>query len=289
MKTIGFLNSAAQAAFSDFVAAFQQGLAREGCPVGQNVAIEFRWADGHYDRLAAMASDLVQCDVDVIAATGGIVSAKAALAATKSIPVLFVSGADAVQAGLVDDLQRPGGNATGVQLSTTEALPRRLELLRRLVPRAAKIALLVNPNSFVARMEEADVRRANLVVLRASTASEIDAAFDNAAGQQVGAMLVSADPFFTSQRDHLVARAARANLPTAYPWREYSQAGGLMSQGPSLPDAYREIGAYAGRILNGSRVSELPVKVIGVSDFKVAIKESAARAHNLDVSNLGVR
>lgn len=281
MKTIGFLNSVSESACADLVSAFKRGLQEAGFTVGQNVAIEFRWANGQYDQLQTLASELVNRKVDVIAATGGIVSAKAALAATSTIPVLFVSGCDAVRAGLVTDAQRPSGNATGVQVSTTEAMERRLTALRSMVPGAAKIALLVNPRSFVAQMEDAHGKSANLLVLKASTASEIDAAFDKAAAEKAGAVLVSADPFFTSQRHRLVAAAARTRLPASYPWREYTAAGGLMSEGPSLEDAYREIGVLAGKILNGAKPSALPVKVVGEADFKRALNDRTAQSLNL--------
>ncbi|HVY56373.1 MAG TPA: ABC transporter substrate-binding protein [Xanthobacteraceae bacterium] len=283
MKTIGFLNSMSEGACGDFVDAFRKGLQGSGLAVGRDVAIEFRWADGRYDRLPALAADLVSRRVDVIAATGGIVSARAALEATKTIPVLFVSGCDAVQAGLVDNLRRPGGNATGVQVSTTEALERRLRTLRELVPGNGRIALLVNPNSFVARMEDTHGRNSNLIVLSASTENEIESAFNRAAEQKAAAILVSADPFFTSRRTQIVACAERTRIPTAYPWREYSDAGGLVSEGPNLTEAYRLIGIYAGRILNGSTPADLPVRVLGEQDFKVEISHRTAQAQNIRV------
>jgi putative ABC transport system substrate-binding protein len=287
---IGFLNSASPKSMAPFVAAFHRGLNEEGYAEGQNVAIEYRWADSQYDRLGALAADLVGRRVVVIAATGGIVSAQAAQAATSVIPILFVTGFNPVQLGIVASLNRPGRNATGVSVYTTELIAKRLELLRDIAPRAARIALLLNPNGFVGGIEKKDMETATqaagvqLIVLEASAENDLEAAFAFAVQQRAGAILVSAYPFFTSQRAQLVALAARHAMPTAYPWREYVEAGGLMSYGPDIEEAYRHIGRYAGRILNGASVNDLPVQL--PTKFRLAINLKTAKALGLTVPRI---
>ncbi len=293
IPVVGFLNSGSAAEFADFVAAFRAGLSGAGFDEGRNVAIEYRWADGRYDQLPSLASELARWPVDVIAATGGIVSARAAQAATKAIPILFISGLNPVKAGLVDNLERPSGNATGINVGTTELLADRLKYLREMVPNAGKIAILVNPKSFVAAIETAEVKNSGLVVVTASTAAELETAFGEAAQQGAGAILVSADPFFTSQRKTIVDLASRHALPAAYPWQEYATAGGLMSHGPSLSDAYKQVGAYVGELLKGAKramganlmgnsKSALPA-VRPASKSETIINNKAAIAHRLSI------
>ncbi len=266
MPVIGFISSSNASPGTEFarlLTAFRKGLNEVGYVEGQNIAIEYRWAGGQYDRLSALAADLVRRQVSLIAATGGLPSALAAKAATETIPILFVIGIDPVQAGLVTNLSRPGGNATGVSVFTTELAEKRLELLHKLVPEAATIALLVNPNSYGSRKEQMeDAARdlgLKLLFLEASVESDFTAAFAIAAKQRAGALWVTADPFFTTQHAKIIALAARDRLPAVYPWRQYVEAGGLMSYGPDLTWAYHQIGLYAGRILNGAVPSDLPV------------------------------
>jgi putative ABC transport system substrate-binding protein len=266
MPVIGFISSSNASPGTEFarlLTAFRKGLNEVGYVEGQNIAIEYRWAGGQYDRLPALAADLVRRQVSLIAATGGLPSALAAKAATETIPILFVIGIDPVQAGLVTNLSRPGGNATGVSVFTTELAEKRLELLHKLVPEAATIALLVNPNSYGSRKEQMeDAARdlgLKLLFLEASVESDFTAAFAIAAKQRAGALWVTADPFFTTQHAKIIALAARDRLPAVYPWRQYAEAGGLMSYGPDLTWAYHQIGLYAGRILNGAVPSDLPV------------------------------
>jgi putative ABC transport system substrate-binding protein len=244
------------------VAAFRQGLSETGYVEGQNVAIEYRWADDRYDRLPALAGDLVGRKVDVIAAFGNV-AALAAKSATSMIPIVFSSGDDPVELGLVASLARPGGNLTGVSIQVNELMPKRLELLSELVPQARVIALLVNPNNTsVERMmqEAARTKGVQLLILKVSTESEIDAAFATLVELQTDALLVGADPFFTNRRDQLVALAARQAVPTIYEWREFAAAGGLISYGPSRTGTWRQVGVYAGKILKGAKPADLPVQ-----------------------------
>lgn len=266
MPVIGFISSSSASPGTEFarlLTAFREGLNEVGYVEGQNIAIEYRWAGGQYDRLPALVADLVHRQVSLIAASGGLPSAQAAKAATETIPILFVIGTDPVQAGLVASLNRPGGNATGVSVFTTEMAAKRLELLHQLVPEAATIALLVNPNSYGSGKEQMeDAARdlgLKLLFLEASVESDFSAAFAIAAQQRAGALWVTADPFFTIQHAKIIALAARHRLPAVYPWRQYAEAGGLMSYGPDLTWAYRQIGVYAGRILKGAMPSDLPV------------------------------
>jgi putative ABC transport system substrate-binding protein len=261
------------------LAAFHQGLKDGGYVEGQNVAIEYRWAEGHYDRLSALAADLVRRRVAVLAATGGTVSAAAAKAATTTIPILFLA-ADPVRDSLVASLNRPGGNVTGVSVFSAELAPKRLQLLRELVPKAGKIAALANPAS----TDEAEaLRRAGLPLLTitAQTESDFEPAFIQAAQQGVEALLVTADPFFNSRRAQIVALAARHSLPAGYPWREYVEADGLMSYGTSLAGTYRQVGQYASRILKGDKPAELPVQQ--PIKFELAVNLKTAKSLGLAV------
>ena len=287
MPVIGLLNSASPGPFALLLAAFHQGLKDGGYVEGRNVTIEYRWAEGHYDRLPALAEDLVRRQVTVIAATGGTVTARAAKTATTTIPVLFIGGADPVGEGLVSSFNRPGGNVTGVSTYTSELGPKRLELLRELVPKATKIAMLVNSENIADRQDAQDMEAAMqaagllLLTLGARVETEFESAFVSASQQGVQALLVSADPFFNSRHAQLVALAARYAVPAAYPWSEYAKAGGLMSYGASLPGAYRQIGQYVTRILKGDKPAELPVQ--NPTKFDLLINLKTAKALGIEI------
>jgi putative tryptophan/tyrosine transport system substrate-binding protein len=276
------LNSGSPGPFALLLAAFHQGLKDGGYVEGQNVAIEYRWAEGRYDQLPALAADLVRRQVAVIAATGGTLSARAAKAATAKIPVLFVA-ADPVGDGLVASFSRPGGNVTGVSVFTTELAPKRLQWLRELVPKAVKIATLINSANVTDMQETEAVTRAGLQVLtiKAQTESDFEPAFIEAAQQGVEALLVSADPLFNTRRAQLVALAARHSLPAAYPWREYVEAGGLMSYGTSLAGTYRQVGQYVSRVLKGDKPADLPVQ--NPTKFELVINTKTAKALGLTI------
>jgi ABC-type uncharacterized transport system substrate-binding protein len=290
LPVIGFLNSASEAAFTRFVEAFRLGLNDERYVEGRNVAIEYRWAEGRYDRLEEYAADLVRRRVALIAATGGIQSARAAKAATSTIPLLFISGADPVRAGLVASINRPGGNATGVNVATSEMVAKRLQLLRELAPTVSTVAMLVNSISYTTEFEQKFTREMELketaaaaravglkpLVLDAANKSDLEAALDPALKNGAQALFVSADPFFTNLREQIVALAARHGLPAVYPWRQYAVAGGLMSYGPSITEVYRQIGRYAGRILKGSKPSDLPVQIPTAFDLVINLKTAKA-------------
>jgi putative ABC transport system substrate-binding protein len=261
------------------VAAFQQGLSETGYVEGQNVAIEYRWAEGHYDWLASLAADLVGRKVDVIATSAA--GARAAKDATSTIPIVSAVG-DPVLTGLYASLARPGGNLTGVIPLTSELTPKRLELLSELVPRARSIALLVNPNNGNAERDMREVQEAarakgvELHILKAGSDGEFEIAFDALVHQHAGALVVGADPFFNSRREELVALAARHAVPAIYEWREPVAAGGLISYGPSLTGIYRQLGIYAGKILNGAKPADLPVQQPTTFELVVNLKTAAA-------------
>lgn len=282
MPVVGFLNSVSPGPFTHLVAAFREGLNDVGYVEGRNVAIEYRWAEGRYDRLPALAADLVNRQVAVIVATGGGPSALAAKAATATIPIMFIGGADPVKSGLVDSLNRPGGNATGLQLFLIGLEPKRLELLRELAPTAAMIAVLINPNNPDAATQSRDVEGAaravgqQVQILHASTEREIDTAFATLVQQRAGAVLVAGDPFFNSRREQLTALAELHRIPANYELREFAVAGGLMSYGHSLAEAYRQVGVYAGRILKGAKPVDLPV--VRPTNFELVINLRAAKA-----------
>jgi putative ABC transport system substrate-binding protein len=290
MPVIGFLNSASPRALSKYTAAFREGLQAQGFVEGRNVWIDYRWAEGHYDELPRLASELVQSQVTLIAATGGVTSAQAARNATSTIPILFVAGFDPVALGLVASLNNPSGNATGVSVFSTELATKRLEVLHDLLPGVTTLGLLVNPGSSATRIETRDSISAaqqfgiELIVLEASTEREIDAAFGSLASKKTNALLVSADPFFTSKRDELVALAARHRLPAMYPWREYVEAGGLLSYGTELTWAYHQIGVYAGRIIKGAKPTELPVQL--PTSFELVINLKTAKSLGLTIPAL---
>jgi putative tryptophan/tyrosine transport system substrate-binding protein len=288
MPVIGFLNSASPAEWTRFVTAFRGGLREGGFTEGQNVAIEFRWAEGRYDRLPELAADLVNRRVAVLVATGGSTSALAAKAATTTIPTVFSSGGDPVAEGLVASISRPGGNRTGVSLLTTALAPKRLEILREVVPKAAVIGLLLNPNGASVRPQVEDVEKAaravdqQVRILHASSKRDFETAFATMVQTRIGALIVGADPFFSSRRDQLVALAARDRIPAIYEWREFAEAGGLMSYGSDLADGYRQVGLYAGRILKGDKPSDLPVVQSTKVEFVLNLK--TARSLGLTIS-----
>jgi putative ABC transport system substrate-binding protein len=286
MPVIGFLGagSPGPSAYAPQAAAFRQGLSDTGYVEGQNVEIEYRWAEGRYDRLPALAADLVGRKVDVIAALGGTSPALAAKSATSTIPIVFSVG-DPVKRGLVASLARPGGNLTGV--SSLDLTPKRVEMLSELVPGAKVVALLVNPSNAIAEsvirsaQEAARTKGVQLRILKAGTESEIDAAFETLVELHAGALMLPSDPFLNSRREQVVALAARYAVPAIYDWREWPAAGGLISYGPSLPAAYRLVGVYAGKILKGAKPADLPVEQ--PTTFELVVNLNTARALGLTV------
>jgi putative ABC transport system substrate-binding protein len=287
MPVVGFVSSASAESVRGQLPAFHQGLKEEGYVEGQNVVIEYRFADNQYDRLAPLVAELVRRPVSVIVAAGGNVSAVAAKAATSTIPIVFTAVADPVKGGLVASLNRPGGNATGGAALTIELDAKRLELLSELVPGAGAIGALVNPSrpdteAQLSQMHAAarTVRRP-LVLLSARTERDIELAFAALAQQRLGALVVGADPFFSSQRRQIVALATQHAVPAVYQWREFAVAGGLMSYGPSFADVYRQAGVYVGRILKGARPADLPVQQ--PTKFEMVINLRTAKALRLTV------
>jgi putative tryptophan/tyrosine transport system substrate-binding protein len=286
MPVIGFLNGASPAEFAPQVAAFRQGLKEAGFIDGQNVAIEFRWAEGRYDRLPAMADDLVRRHVAVIVAAGG--SQPMAKAATSTIPIVFTAGGDPVKEGLVSSLNRPGGNLTGLNMFTVSLDAKRLELLRELLPKADTVAVLINPTFVSAERQLKDLREGasrvgvRLVVFNASADSDFDTAFATLADTRADALVVGSDPFLNSRREQIVALAARHRIPAIYEWREFAEAGGLMSYGTSLDDVYRQVGVYTARILKGEKPADLPV--MQSTKFQFVINLKTAKALGLDIS-----
>jgi putative ABC transport system substrate-binding protein len=282
---IGFLGSASLAQWASFVAAFRKGLNETGYVEGKNVAIEFRWAEGQYDRLPALASDVVRRQVAVIFAAGGGGGAQAAKAATSTIPIVFTAG-EVVASGLVASLSHPGGNVTGVNFFTTELMPKRLQLLHELVPNATVVAFIANPGgiseSRARKLQEtARTFGLQLRLLKAANEQEIDAAFATLAQLRPGALLVDADLFFNARREQFVALAARHAVPAIYEVRDYVVAGGLMSYGASITEAYRQAGVYTGRILNGAKPADLPV--LQSTTFELVINAKTAKALGLTV------
>ena len=282
MPTIGYLSTRSPGEAKYVTDAFTQGLNEIGYVEGRNLAMEFRWAELQYDRLPALASELVRRPVAVIAAVGGIHSGLAAKAATSKIPIVFVSAGDPVTFGLVASLNRPGANVTGISMITVALAPKRLELLHELVPAPAVIAMLVNPTSPYVEPETKDVMAAaralgrQVRVLNASTGQEIDAAFTTLVQLGAGALLVSGDPFFDSQRDRLIVLAAHHAVPAIYQWHEFAMIGGLMSYGTSILDAYRQSGIYVGKILSGAKPADLPVMQPTKFEFVINLRTSKA-------------
>ena len=287
MPIIGFLSTRSPGEAAYVTAAFRQGLKELGIVEGENVAIDFRWANLQYERLPALAADLIRNRVTVIAAVGGIHSGLAAKAATSTIPVVFVSAGDPVDFGLVPSLGRPGGNITGISMVTVALAPKRLELLHEAVPPSRAIAMLVNPTSPYVGPETKDVQAAARVlgrevsVFNAGAERDIDAAFATLVQQRATAVLISGDPFFDSQRDRLVALAARHAVPAIYQWREFATIGGLMSYGSSITDAYRQAGVYTDRILKGAKPADLPV--VQPTTYELVINLKTAKALGLTI------
>jgi putative ABC transport system substrate-binding protein len=265
IPVIGFLSLASPAPWAPYVAGFRKGLSEIGYVEGKNVAIEFRWAEGHYDLLPALAADLVSHHVAVLVTAGGAGAALAARAATSTIPIVFMMGSDPAEFGIVASLGRPGGNATGVSIVAVQLVTKRIELLHELVPKATVIGLLVNPDAPRAESRAKEAQEAarslglQLQVLRARTEQEIDAAFATFVQLRVGALVVGTDPFFNLRREQIVELAARYAVPAMLELREFVTAGGLMSYGANLSEAWRQAGIYTGKILNGAKPADLPV------------------------------
>jgi putative ABC transport system substrate-binding protein len=280
MPVIGYLNSSTESNAQHFTAAFRRGLGEIGYIEGQNVSIEYHWMEGQYDRLAALAADVVRRRVAVIVATGGTAIARAAKSATTTIPIVFLSGGDPVEAGLVASLNRPGGNVTGAAILTKALTAKRLELLHELVPAATPIGFLVNPaNPTVLKAEMMEAETAaralgvRLVILNASTSSEIEAAFEILVAQRIGALLTSGDPLWTVQRVQLAVVTARHAVPV--------DAGGLMSYGASNMERYRQVGVYTGRVLKGEKPADMPV--IQPTKFELVLNLPTARVIGIAV------
>jgi len=286
MPVIGFLSTRTPDESEHVVAAFRRGLAESGYVEGQNVAVEYRWALGYYDRLPALAAELVRLPVAVLAATGGDPAALAAKTATTTIPVVATFSADPVARGLVATLSRPGGNVTGVNNLTSALEAKRFGLLRELVPQAATIGVLLNPTWPLAANQLRDMQEAahsigvQIYILRASSDREIDTAFESASQQSIPALVVAGDAFLNTRRDRVAALATRHALPAMYSFRDYAVAGGLMSYGIDLLDVYRQVGIQAGRILKGAKPADLPV--VQPTKFELVINLKAAKALGLN-------
>ena len=286
MPVIGFLSGGSAGANAPFVAAFLQGLSETGYVDGQGVTIEYRWAEDRYDRLPALAADLVGRKVDVVAA-GNLPSALAAKSATSTIPIIFEIGVDPVERGLVTSFARPGGNLTGISSFSVELNPKRVELLIELVPQARAVALLVNPNNPTTERVVLDVLGAanakgmHLHILKAGAEGEIDATFASLGELHADALVLPSDPFFNTHSERVVALAADHSVPVIYAWREFVAAGGLISYGPSLPAAFRQVGDYVGRILKGAKPADLPVQQ--PTTFELVVNLKTAQALGLTV------
>jgi len=285
MPVIGLLDAASAAERTEFMAAFRQGLADAGYVEGQNVAIEYRWAEGRYDRLPELAADLVRRRVSVIATPGTTAAAIAAKAATTTIPIAFGVAGDPGKLGLVTSLNRPGGNATGVNFFTNELTAKRLQLLREMVPAAKRMALLTNPtdriNEATLRDVEAAAAGQQVLALEAATGPEIDTAFESLAREKVDALFVTGGAFFSARRVQLAVLAARYAVPATYSQRIFVEAGGLMSYGTPLADTFRQVGIYVARILKGANPADLPV--MQATKFELVINLNTARALRFQV------
>ena len=286
IPVIGFLSASSEAAVAGQLSAFRRGLGETGFIEGRNVAIEYRWAEGQYQRLPAMAAELVARPVSLILAQAPP-AALAAKVATANIPIVFVVGFDPVGAGLVTDLSKPGGNATGMTLLSYALGQKRLEMVRDLSPKASVVAMLVNPVSPDAAAEIRSVQTGaqalgiKLAMFNASTAAEIEKVFDGIAGQRPDALLIGTDPFYIDQREAIVTRAGQLPLPAIYPFRQFPEVGGLMSYGTNIPNSYRQAGIYAGKILNGANPAELPV--VQPATFELVINLKTARKQHIDI------
>jgi putative ABC transport system substrate-binding protein len=291
MPLIGFLNPASPGPFAHLLAELRRGLSEAGYVEGQNVAIEYRWAEGQPGRLPALAADLIRRQVAVIVATGGAVIA--AKAATTTIPIVFTTGTDPVKEGFVASMNRPGGNVTGVSFFTITLGPKRLEILSELVPTASVIGFLVNPTLPYFEAGVRDVEAAGrtigkqIQVLRAASERDFDAAFATLSQQRIGALVVGGDPLFNNLRTQLVALAERHAIPAIYEWREFALAGGLMSYGASITDAYRQVGIYAGKILNGEKPADLPVQQSVKVELVINLKTAKTLGLKFPITLLG--
>jgi ABC-type uncharacterized transport system substrate-binding protein len=289
IPVIGLLNLTSPEPQAHAMTAFRAGLQETGYVEGQNVTMEYRWADGRYDLLPSLAAELVSRPVTVVVAIGGSRVGRAAMTATSTIPIVFVSGADPIKVGLVPSLNRPGGNATGVHLQLGVLDPKKLGLLRELAPQATLVGVLLNPNVEDFQFRVADVQEAartvglQIDVLRATTDSEIDAAFAALSGIRAGALVVSSNAFFNARREQIVALAARHAIPAIYDGREYAAAGGLVSYGTSLAQGYRQAGIYTARILKGTKPADLPV--FQVTKFEFVINMKTAKAQGVTISD----
>ena len=287
MPVIGFLSAGSSNAYAQYAVGFREGLKQSGYVERQNVAIEYRWAEGHYDQLPPLAADLVRLQVAVILASGGPRPAVAAKAATSTIPIVFSSVDDPIKLELVASLNRPGGNATGMSLFRAELVAKQLELLRELVPKTQVIAVLVNPANRDSENYVSDIREAARIlerqvhVLNASSTSDINAGFQAITQQDVGGLLLTADALFNNQRDRLVELVARYRLPSVSQFREFAVAGGLISYGTNVTEVYRQLGLYAGRILNGEKPADLPV--VRPTKLDLVINLKTAKALGLEV------
>ena len=287
MPVIGYLSARSPDESKHLVAAFRSGLQAAGYVEGQNIAIKYRWAEGQYDRLPALAADLVRSEMAVLVTTGGEPSALAAHAVTSTIPIVFTVGGDPVKIGLVASLNRPGGNATGVSLMTTTPEAKRLGLLHQVVPNAAVIGVLIDPNYQGAEEQSREVRDAaraidrRIEIANAGNEQELEPAFATLVQQGAAALLVSADPFFDTRRDRIVALAAQFKLPTMYQFRDYPAAGGLMSYGISITDGYYQVGVYAGQVLKGAKPADLPIQQSIRFEFVINLK--TAKALGIDI------
>lgn len=286
IPVIGYLNGGSPLEIT--LTAFRQGLGEGGYVEGRNVAVEYRWAEGEYNRLPGLAADLVSRNVNVIAAGGGDLAGRAAKAATSTIPIVFTSGDDPVTTELVASLARPGGNLTGVSFFVVELHAKRFELISELVPQAKVVALLVNPLSpqtervIQAMQQAATAKGIELKILKAETATEIDTAFNELVKLHADALIQQADPFFVSRREQFALLAARHSIPAIYEGRQFTQAGGLISYGPSLANVYYQIGSYVGKILKGEKVADLPV--VRPTKFELVVNTRAAKAIGLKIS-----
>jgi len=286
MPIIAFLNSGSAGGYAPMVAAFRKGLKEAGYVEGENVSIEFRWADGQYDRLAGLAADLVRRKMVVIAATS-TPAAQAAKAITSTIPIVFTTGADPVELGLVANINRPGGNVTGISFLVNELTAKQLEVLHQIVPKVSSIGLLINPDIAYAASQVKEAEQAarllahELVVVSAKMDREIDSAFATLVQRQAKGLITISDPFLNSRRDQIIALAARHSIPAIYPVRDYTDAGGLMSYGTSIIDTYRLVGVYTGRILSGENPANLPV--LRPTKLELVINLRTAKSLRLDL------
>jgi len=290
---VGFLHAGSSSAFSHLAQAFREGLRSAGFIEGQNLSIEYRWAEGRLDQLPRLAKELVDRQVAVIAATGGNPSGNAAKSATTTIPIVFQAGSDPVEAGFVSSLSRPTGNITGVSIISPELVAKRLEVLHEALPAARKFGFLVYPRSVIAEQEIREVEAAahalghQIHIVRVLDDKELEVAFTSFAKENDGAVIVASDPFFTSRRGRLVVLAGQHSVPAIYPFREFAQAGGLISFGANISEAFRQVGIYTGRILKGEKTNDLPVQLPTKFEFVINMKTAKALGFNFPITLLG--